>query len=364
MLIDATLREGAQMYAVQFSQSERRAIARGLADLGVEEIEAGWIGQPGLADFLAWARTGLRGPALSVWSRCRKEDVLQACSLGAERINVGVPASREHRQARLGLSRRALGRRVESLARLGRGRGAAVSIGLEDASRADRADLFELAAAAQAGGAFRVRLSDTVGVWSPAEAGELAAAVCARTDCEVGVHCHDDFGMGTANAVAALEAGAEWADATLLGLGERAGLAATEEIAAYFVVQKQRRDYALEGLADLCALTAQAAGIAIPRNKAVAGEDIFACETGVHLHAMARAPALFEPYAPERVSARRLLRFGAKSGGAALHWLRQSGHAAGANVLDRVRLASAAAGRPLSLQECVAAAKETRGGEG
>ena len=134
------------------------------------------------------------------------------------------------------------------------------------------------------------------------------------------VHCHDDLGMGTANAVTALDVGAAWADVSLLGLGERAGLAATEEVAAWLAMRRGR-PYRLEVLRDLCALAARAAGMELPGHKAVAGADLFTCESGLHAHGLARDPSLFEPFDPSLVGgseADRRLAVGKKSGRAAV----------------------------------------------
>ncbi|NCC25937.1 MAG: pyruvate carboxyltransferase [Deltaproteobacteria bacterium] len=314
MLIDTTLREGAQMFGVRFSDREKKEIVHGLTAMGVEEIEAGWIGQAGLASLLDWAGPRLDRTILSVWARCRKEDVRQAADLGFERVNIGVPASRPHRELRLGLDLDGLARKIRDTVGLALNLGLDVGVGLEDASRANGDELFILARTAQTAGAFRVRFSDTVGRWSPSKVAALVGWIAEKVDLEIAVHCHDDFGMATANAVSALEGGAHWADGSLLGLGERAGVAATEELAAYLALGSGTGVYDLSDISGLCALVARAASLPLSRNKAVAGTDIFACETGIHLHGLVRDPALFEPFDPAWVGGRRKFGFGEKSG--------------------------------------------------
>lgn len=312
MLIDTTLREGAQMFGVRMKDSDRKDIALALSAAGIEEIEAGWIGLEELEPFCEWSGHRLGGSTISAWSRCREDDILRAAALGIRRINIGVPASDEHRAKRLNISRRALMRRMALTIDTARSHGMEVSVGLEDASRTPQRLLTRLALCAEDAGAFRVRLSDTVGMWTPQAVMRTVSALRKVLVIDIAAHCHNDFGMGTANAVCALEAGADWADGSLLGMGERSGLAATEQLAASIELQGKAGKYALEGLRSVCAQVAGLAGVAVNRNRPIVGEDIFSCETGLHLHGMKRSFSLFEPYGPEKVAGTRRLGFGNK----------------------------------------------------
>lgn len=356
MLIDTTLREGAQMYGVLFTQEQRKDVVLGLARMGVEEIEAGWVGMDGLPEFLDWSGPRLNSSHMSVWSRCREADLRLAAASGATRVNVGVPASEAHRAKRLGMSRRALLRLMRDNIALARRLGMDISIGLEDISRADRKFALKLALAAEDAGAFRVRLSDTVGQLDALDMAHLVRTFREELVIDIAVHCHDDFGMGTANAVTALRTGADWTDASLLGIGERSGLAATEEVAAYLCLRDKTRNYSLEHVRELCSLVSGVAGVPMPRNKAVAGRDIFACETGLHLHGMAQSPELFEPYAPDAVSGARRAGFGPKSGSFAVRRaMKRHGLDNRKELLEKVmqglRDTAARLGRPLTEEE-------------
>lgn len=304
MLIDTTLREGAQTYGVYFDTSAKREIVKLLVRAGVEEIEAGWAGQDGLADLLAWAR-GLADPtALSVWSRLKAADVELAAAAGAARLNLGVPVSDAHLGSRLGTTREELLRCMRNVVPLARNRGMAyVSVGLEDASRADEGFLLEAARHCARLGVDRVRLADSVGVLDPTGAARLVEMVRQVFPGEVGVHCHDDFGMATANALTALGAGARWADVSVLGIGERTGVARLEEVASYLVLRRGGAGYDLRAVREACLLVSSAADVPIPRDKPICGRDIFACESGLHAHGMLRDPALFEPFPPGAVGA-------------------------------------------------------------
>jgi homocitrate synthase NifV len=124
---------------------------------------------------------------------------------------------------------------------------------------------------------------------------------------------HNDFGMATANAIASLEAGAHWADVTVLGLGERAGNSRLEEVAGYLALQGAR-PYATTRLKSLAQYAADCSGRTIEPHQPVIGAGIFACETGLHLAGLAKDPRTYEPYEPILVGARRQWSYGAKVG--------------------------------------------------
>ena len=234
-------------------------------------------------------------------------------------MNIGIPVSDLHIERRLGTDREGL---LERLARtvlaaglLGIGY---ISVGLEDISRADTDFALKAAGLARDAGASRVRLSDSLGILTPNAMNGLVSTFLDRLDLDLAVHCHDDFGMATANAVTGLSAGADYADASVLGIGERSGISATEELASYLTLTEESHAYGIDGIRDLCCFVSQAAGVPIPRTKAIAGQDIFACESGLHAHALSKAPELFEPFDPSRIGANRAVAVGGKSGRAAI----------------------------------------------
>lgn len=366
MLIDSTLREGAQAFGVYFGAGAKRRVAELLAAAGVEEMECGWVGQEGLADFLAWAAENLpRTTALSLWCPCREADLREAARLTdildqagiTRRVNIGAPSSARHREKRLGLSRPEMAARVRAVVGAAREHGFEyISVGLEDISRADADEALELAQAAASAGAARVRLSDTVGLLTPAATAALVGRFAAALPVPVALHAHNDLGMATANAVTALEHGATFVDVSALGLGERAGIAALEQVAAWANLGRGAA-YDLKGLRALCLLAGQSAKVPVARNRPVVGEDIFAAESGLHVHGLLRDPALFEPFAPESVGASRRVGVGAKSGCAALTQAlarlrpQQAGQVAPScdpGLLARVRALGARLGRPLT----------------
>jgi homocitrate synthase NifV len=358
MLIDSTLREGEQFYGAYFSNAARKTIVSGLVAAGVEEIELGCVGQEHLPALAAWAM-GHCGARFSVWCPCREDSLNMAADLGVRRVNVGVPVSDRHLGPRLGWTRSRLLRRLETLPQTARDLGIMeLSVGFEDATGADPGFLVEAAATAAKSGAVRIRLADTLGLASPDDMARLVRGVAGSVHAPLAVHCHNDYGMATANALAALDAGATWADCTLLGIGERAGIAATEQLAAYLAIT-HGAGYDLQALRAACLMTAEQAQLPIARNKPIVGRDLFRCESGLHVHGLERDPALYEPFPPERVGLERRTALGGKSGRAAV---RRALHDAGATpraedralldaLLAKVRRLARSLGRPLHDEE-------------
>jgi homocitrate synthase NifV len=316
-LIDSTLREGEQAPGVFFPQAVKIRIARLLAKVGIEEIEAG-IATPyneELPVLMRILRRMVRESRLALWSRCAAADIEWAARMTPDVLSLSIPASDLHIYEKLGRSRGWVLDTLAASVRQGLAQGiAVVSVGLEDATRADEDFLAQLIITATQAGAARVRLADTVGIAGPAAISDLVRLAAKLTTIDIGVHTHNDFGMATANGIAALEAGADWADATVLGLGERAGNSRLEEMAGYLALRSERRPYRTEHLRALCLTVAHAAGRQIASQHPLVGEGIFTCETGLHLQGLVKNPATYEPYDPQKVGGERRLLLGRKTG--------------------------------------------------
>ena len=314
-LVDSTLREGCQTAGVAFTLEQKVALARDIVRVGIEEVEVG-IASPldrELPELVARSRAEAGVKRLGLWCRCRKEDIACALGLGPDVLSLSVPVSDLHIATKLNMERPAV---VEMVARaVSKARAAVpyISLGLEDATRAEPAFLREIVSVACANGVDRIRIADTVGVATPGSIGALVRDLRSNFAGEIGVHMHNDFGMGTANAIAALEAGAHWADVTVLGLGERAGNSRLEEVAGYLALQGTR-PYATTLFPGLARLAADCSGRTIEPHHPVIGAGIFACETGLHLAGLAKDPRTYEPYEPGLVGARRQWSYGAKVG--------------------------------------------------
>lgn len=356
-LIDSTLREGAQTVGVLFSLDQKIAIAQAVAAIGIEEVELGVVTplDQELPVLIDACRALERSPRLALWCRCRPEDIKVAARLRPEVLSLSMPASDLHITKRLQKTYSWVLCRLRSTLRQARDLGLDyLSLGLEDASRAEQAFLAELIGEAVAAGVRRIRFADTVGIMTPYETGALISSYRQRyPDLELAFHGHNDFGMASANALSALEAGAHWADVAVLGLGERAGCARLEELAGMLTLVKKRRVYRVEGLRPLCELVAQAAGRSIAADHPLVGGAIFSCESGLHAHGLLMDPVSYEPYPPERVNARRTILLGAKTGGRAVaaHCARLGVSPPSINALPamvaKVRQRARELGRPL-----------------
>lgn len=316
-IIDTTLREGEQTPGVLFSVLEKKNIINGLAEIGVHEIELGIASSltTCLAELIGHCKTYFPELKTSIWSRCKEDDIQLAASLKPDIISLSIPVSDLHLKDKLKKSREWAVRTLVASINSSRQRGLNVSVGFEDATRAETDFLIQMAQLAEREGAFRIRIADTVGTASPGSIQNIISRLTVSlSTVEVAAHTHNDFGMATANAIAALEAGALWVDATVLGLGERCGCARLEEIAGYLNLIGNNSSFTVKKLKPLAIYVAKLSATHIACNLPILGSRIFTCETGLHLQGLQIAPETYEPYAPEMVGAERKLLFGAKTG--------------------------------------------------
>lgn len=356
MILDTTLREGVQSRLWKLTDRQRLALAHDLAASGVREIEVGCAGRD--RALRALVRSARRGGARAlVWCPSRLDLLEAALAADPDGICLSVPVSDAHIGGRLGLDRsRILDRLATLLSRL---EGRFVVLGMEDASRADPVLVEQIARLAGSHGVRRLRFADTLGLLDPAATGRFVSWLAGVSGLPIGFHGHDDFGMATANALAALDAGAECVDASLGGWGERAGIASLEQVAAWLVLRRGELGPDPARVAGLARRTASHAGIAIPSTRAILGRDLFRCGSGLHVDGLQKNPDLYEPFAPARIGARRHLEFGAQTGRSAVrNLLSERGHDLDPVRLDLlvevVRTRARDRGSPLTASEVIA----------
>lgn len=229
--VDTTLRDGEQSPGIAFTVAEKVQIASLLDRLGVYEIEAGIPIMGKLEkDAIYQILANNLESRVTTWNRATLKDVQASLDCGARNLHISAPVSDIHIKYKFNRSRHWVLDNLQRVIDYARASDCTVSIGAEDASRADMNFLISFASMAQKEGAIRLRFADTLGVLDPFTTREKVARIIQETGIEVEMHAHNDFGMATANALAARLAGAKYLSTTILGLGERAGNTSYEEI--------------------------------------------------------------------------------------------------------------------------------------
>jgi isopropylmalate/homocitrate/citramalate synthase len=319
-IYDTTLRDGAQMPGVAFTRQQQLDIASALDELGVDEIEVGFAasGPQHRADMAAVVGSGLRARTLSL-ARPLPQDLDAAEQSGVDGVIIFTALSDIHLRHKLRMTHQQALDQACAAAEHARAQGLFVQVSLEDGTRTAPERLAASAKCLVDAGAERIGLADTVGVATPELMAAVVGALAGTVDVPISVHCHDDFGLATANTVAAVTHGASVISTTMTGIGERSGNAATEQcVLALTVLHGRTTSVRLDRISAVSRLVAEHAGVAIRANSPVVGANTFRHESGIHVAAMLRDPSCYEPYDPALVGGRRDYVLGKTSGRAAL----------------------------------------------
>jgi homocitrate synthase NifV len=311
-IIDTTLRDGAQAPGLSFSISEKLKICSMLNRLGIEEVESGIpaMGLEEVQSLLAIDRAGFNFTQL-VWCRAKKQDIQAVPSINKMHIHISVSCSEIHEKS-MNVSFEKSLKDLPTLIKMALKKTAFVSIGAQDAGRAPIQRVIQLAQIALEAGASRLRIADTVGSLSPLQVHHLIQKVQSQCTIPLEFHAHNDLGMATANSITALQSGCCSVSSTLLGIGERAGNAKTEELAVALFMQGKK--YNIKPLRSICKNFAQMIRYPVPHNSPITGKHINTHESGIHTNALLKDTQAYQALPCEALNIPQNLVFGTHSG--------------------------------------------------
>ncbi|MDI6811663.1 MAG: 2-isopropylmalate synthase [archaeon] len=331
-VLDTTLRDGEQTPGVSLTPEQKLQIAKQLDVLGVDVIEAGTavISEGEQRAIKAIANEGLRAE-IGSFARLLKGDIDAAIKCDVDTINLVAPVSDNHIKKKLKMDRETLKARTIEMAEYVKEHGLNVEISSEDASRADltflKSFFSDLSTVVD-----RLCFCDTVGVLYPERTREIFQTLCTcgalphdpaspvrAFNTPVSVHCHNDFGLATANTVTAVSAGATVVHVTVNGLGERAGNASLEEVVtALELLYGVKTAIVKEKLYETSRLVRNLTKMPLAPNKPLMGDNAFTHESGMHVHGTLADPSLYEPIDPGLLGRKRRFAFGKHTGRASV----------------------------------------------
>jgi (R)-citramalate synthase len=317
--LDTTLRDGEQTHGVSLSSEEKLMIAKNLDALGVQVIEAGSAitsegERKSIKDI---ANAGLKAEICS-YVRALASDVDVALACDVDSIHLVVPVSDLHIACKMKSDRQTALTKAVEITEYAKDHGLIVELSGEDASRADQDFLTRLYRAGVEAGADRLCYCDTVGVLVPETAFNTFSKL-STLGAPVSVHCHNDFGMATANTVAALRGGASQAHVTVNGIGERSGNASLEEVVMTLeALYNINTGIRCHDLYQLSSIVSRLTGLPLAPNKAIVGDNAFTHESGIHVHDLLKDTATYEPMHPETVGRKRRFVLGKHAGRASV----------------------------------------------
>lgn len=324
-IFDTTLRDGEQSPGATLTSAEKLEVARSLARLGVDVIEAGFpaaspddleavrriameVGQP---------HNGKQPPIICGLARATRNDIekaWQAVSPAARpRIHTFIATSPIHMQYKLQMEPEKVVKKATEMVAFARSLCEDIEFSPEDAGRSEPEFLYHILSEVVAAGATTLNIPDTVGYQTPDEFGDLIRGIMENVkgieNCIVSVHCHNDLGLATANALAGIRAGARQAEVTVNGIGERAGNTSLEEVV--MALHTRHPVYGLDTNIDTTQImhvskqVSNYTGILVQPNKAIVGANAFAHEAGIHQDGMLKHQQTYEIMRPETVGVKQ-----------------------------------------------------------
>jgi 2-isopropylmalate synthase len=315
-VFDTTLRDGEQTPGVTVTPEQKVQVAIKLDELGVDAIEAGFpiVSQGEMQAIRTIARQGLKAEVCGL-ARAVESDIDAAIKCELKYVHTFIATSDIHMQYKLKMTPEQVLDRAVKAVEYCKKHGLQVEFSAEDATRSDRAFLIKVFKAVKEAGADRLDIPDTVGYRTPDYMAQIVKDVKEATGLPISVHCHNDFGLAVANAIAGINAGAACAHVTINGLGERAGNASLEEfVMALQCLYNKKHSINTQLIYETSKFVSNTMGIIVQPNKAIIGENAFGHESGIHTHGVINNPLTYEPIAPELVGRKRWLQAGKHAG--------------------------------------------------
>ncbi len=326
-IFDSTLSLGEQVPGVSFTAQAKVEIAESLDALGVDVIEAGFPasseGEKKAVEEVVKAvrrisRAGFSSE-VSCMARARKDDVEIALQTESDYLSIFAPVSDINIEKRLRKTREEVKEAIVQSIEFAKSGGAKVEFVAEDASRADPDFLWEVIKAAEQAGADIINLNDSLGLLTPTGAKKMVIEARKVTTKPIGVTFHNDFGMATANTIAAIEAGAESAHVSVNGLGPKAGIAPLEQVVMVLrEILKVETNVQPHMLPEVSELVERLSGITLYEIMPIVGPLFYTYEAGVHVHGLIADPSTYEAVPPESVGRKRRIVAGKLSGKSAI----------------------------------------------
>lgn len=315
-IFDTTLRDGEQTPGVSLTPDEKLQIAIQLDKLGVDTIEAGFpITSPGEVQGVKMiADAGLKSEICAL-ARADQRDVDLALNAGVQVVHLFIATSDIHLEHKLKMSRDDAYDKAVKYVEYAKSHGVTVEFSAEDATRSDPDFLIRVFQGVSDAGADRIDIPDTVGLMTPVGIYNLVSKVSDAVKRPISMHCHNDFGLATANSLAGVLAGAERVHVAVNGLGERAGNASLEEVVMSLQnLYKKKTNINTKLIYDASRLVSRLTGVLVQPNKAIVGDNAFGHESGIHVHGIINMPITYEPLEPELVGRTRWIGTGKHAG--------------------------------------------------
>ncbi len=319
-ICDTTLRDGEQVAGIRYTPEQKVNIAKKMEEVGIESMDVGFAATSKEERAAIKAVCGL-GLNMRIMSMCRvvKSDIDYALECGVGGVILFIPGSDIHIKSKFDgdiiSNRKKLLESSLQMIKYAKDNGLFVEFGIEDSTRTDSNVIIDIFSQAEEAGADALGTTDTIGYLTPERTYSFIKNLTDHLHKPIGVHCHNDLGLATANTIAGLLAGGGYCSPTVNGFGERAGNAALEEVLMTLKVLYQKNiKYNTKMLFELSQMVQDYSGIKTDIFKPIVGENVYSHESGIHIHGMLKDINTYEVFDPGMVGRKRKYVMGKHAG--------------------------------------------------